>query len=114
MLKFAKRMFFTYWIVAVECGNVVSAGERARLSSVGSATVRILVRVLPGCERGSGAGELELRPADLLRLGDVVFLFPVVSEETILADHEGVQDGHYEDGGDPRYPHDYSHSQTRT
>ena len=94
--------WFTYWVI--ECGNLVSAGRARQVCSVGSRSVRILVRVLAGGERAGWAGERELRPADYLRGLEVELLFPIVSEDAVLADHEGIQDRHYKHSsyaGDP-------------
>jgi hypothetical protein len=64
------------------------------------------MRVLVGGERAGWADERELRPADYLRGLEVESLFPVVSEDAVLADHEGVQDRHYKHSGDAADPYD--------
>lgn len=71
------------------------------------------MRVLPG-ESAGWTDEGILRPSHRLALLDVEFLFPVVSEDAVLADHESVQDDHDENRGDPGDAHDDADRDSRT
>ena len=71
------------------------------------------MRVLPR-ESACWTDEGILRPSHSLALLDVEFLFPVVSEDAVLADHESVQDDHDEDRGDPGDAHDNADRDFRT